>query len=130
MAARDGRSEISQRDLEEGIDIALGADEEGNGGLEDLGTYGATVLPTGIRGRDVSRSIKRIDDARLVELSGGAVTDRFGNEYSARDFLSTVESFRPDPTDSGRLIPLDDRGGVFLAPDGVVSFSIEDLLDG
>lgn len=133
MAVRRGDSEIKVSDIEEGLDMALGADEDGNGGIEDAGRFGVTIMPTGVSGSDVESALRNMSDDRLTELVGGPVRDIMDREMTARDLFGgftagAVSGLRPLP--GGLYAPLDDNGGFFITDNGPLTFSMEDLLGG
>ena len=133
IAAREGRSEATVADLERGYDIAMGADENGNGGIEDTGAYGVTVLPTGVKGGDVEDRLWRLGEDRWQELAGGAITDGSGRPISAERLFGTrfrsgaVTSLKP--LGDGQFVPLDIEGGFFMTPNGPLTFTLEDIFD-
>jgi hypothetical protein len=131
-AAREGLTEILLADIEKGIDIALGADQDGVGGIEDLGRFGKAILPTGVSGRDVRNAFMGMQEAEAFDLFNGNMMGADGEAMTTREVQRSIAGFYPDPSDPGRLIPVNDMGEYFRVrgPDGetLASFSIEELL--
>ena len=132
-ALQDGRTEIDVEDLKDGIDIAFGADQNGRGGLEEVGSLGMTVLPAGVSGKEVDRRLWRhlTDPDLLEQLAGGVVQDGDRGAYSGDDLYYTIESLQPGA--DGVLTPLDGTGAAFpvLRPDGTLGalqFNVFDLV--
>lgn len=126
-AMRKGETEILPEDLEKGYDIALGADENGAGGIEvvDGGrawgfNYGTTVLPTGVKGADVALRLDNIrDDQDLEAFAGGIVQDGLGNPVTARQMKRSIAGFRifAQPDGPSLLIPVTELGEMFIRVD-------------
>jgi hypothetical protein len=138
-AVRAGRAEITTDDLERGFDLALGADDNGDGGIEpvrltrrqrrDIGAgsrdFGVTILPPGVTGEAFAAMIGTLTPARLTELAGGEITDTMGRPFAMDRFMTNVAGFQP--IGDGRFAPFDADGAYFATGDGVFTFSIEDL---
>lgn len=131
VAVKQGRPEINPQDIVDGFDVALGRDANGNGGLEDIGGYGVTILPPGFSGGDVLGALRRMDAGKLESLAGGDVTDAFGRTMSVQSLFGrrrgAVEALQP--LAGGLYAPVDAEGGFFMTPNGPLLFSIPDLLE-
>jgi hypothetical protein len=137
MAVRQGLTEISPADLERGYDLALGANDEGVGGIEPVARrgflggrdFGVTILPTGVSGEEVAMALESLTVERLTELTGGRILDGFENEYNLERFTRQIAGLRP--VAEGVYALTDAQGGVFRTPDGenpVLLIRLEDLL--
>lgn len=136
MAVREGLSEISPAHLEDGYNLALGADDEGNGGLEEIRTpgmirgrsFGVTILPTGVTGEQVGEMLQALTPERILEIAGGPIEDAYGNAFNPDRLLNNVAGFRP--VSEGVFAPFDANGGYFAVPSseaGILLFNLEDL---
>lgn len=130
IAAREGGTEISLVALQKGYDIALGADENGDGGIETVtkrgsGDYGTTILPSGVNGDDVGRML---DDGLISEnlaaFAGGTVMDGMGRFVPAADLRRSIAGFRVIANEDGQsmLVPTTADGSLFMVrgEDGVM----------
>ena len=122
IAAREGGTEISLVALQKGYDIALGADEDGNGGIETVtkrgaGDYGTTILPTGVNGDAVGRMLDDgLTAANLAAFAGGTVLDGMGRYVPAAGLRQTIAGFRVIANEEGlsMLVPTTADGSLFM----------------
>lgn len=112
-AMADGGRDIDASDLERGFEIAMGAQEDGTGGIQET-PFGTTVLPAGWDSDRLTDAMRGLDDARLEEIAGGTIQDASTGRYTADELRRTIEQLRVDPEDPNILIPMDAGGGVFL----------------
>jgi hypothetical protein len=136
MAVRNGATEINPADLEQGFNLALGADDNGNGGVEVVtdgrifgNNFGVTVLPTGVRGGDVGAALAALTPERITELAGGRILDGFENEYLPDRFLGQIRGLRP--VSEGVYALTDEQGRPFRTPDAdnpIFLVTLEDIM--
>lgn len=129
MAAQDGDTEIDQRHLLDGYDIALGADENGDGGLEDLGDFGMTILPTGMQGHNVEDYLRRAPAEFWEEVAGGPITDSAGRAFEIRELFGygARNIVAVQPIAGGLYVPLDVELRYFATPKGPLAFEMDQL---
>ncbi|AGH15993.1 hypothetical protein DVVG_00007 [Dunaliella viridis virus SI2] len=136
MAVREGQTEISPHHITEGLDIHFGADADGNGGREDVGHFGVTILPTGMRGRDVEDALRGLDNQGFLDLTGNRmVRDRNARVIMPAELFTgrarnlTVTALMP--VDGRIVVPVDAEGGIFLLDDGTpFTIDLEVLMNG
>jgi hypothetical protein len=137
MAIRNGATEINPDDYATGLDLALGADDNGDGGIEVVtdgrifgNNFGITVLPPGTTGAEVGQAISALTPERITELAGGRILDAFENEYDPAQMLGQIRGLRP--IEGGLYAFTDERGRLFRTPDAdnpIWVIRLEDLLE-
>jgi hypothetical protein len=128
MAAREGLPQITAEHLERGFDLALGADDNGNGGLESVGRYGQTITPTGVQGSVLEQGIRNLTPERWTEIAGGPILDREERPVRLDRLWRAIGSLRP--IGEGVYLPVHRDGGYFYAPGSetmMLTIRLEDL---
>lgn len=113
VALSEGGRAMTQDDFQRGYEVAMGAQEDGTGGVQ-FTRYGTTVLPAGWDSYKLDVIFGGMNDDQLKLFAGGTVQDSSGNIFTADQLRNTMEQLRVDPENPNVLIPLDESGGVFL----------------
>jgi hypothetical protein len=128
MAARNNLTEIAEDDLKKGYDIAMGADQNGNGGIEEINgrgvgdNFGVAILPTGVSGTMVGDLLQEgLREENYADFAGGVVIDGLGRTIDANSLRLSINGFRTINSEDGAslLVPTY-NGELFMVqkPDG------------